>query len=260
MSNAPDSQSVLLDVDSDGIATITLNRPQQFNTIGIESMRELAAVIAEVENNRAVKAVILRGAGPTFSGGGDIRSMRDNLADMPRFIGEIVDYFHAAILSLRRLKVPVISAVHGSAAGGGFSLALAADVVVAADTAKFVTAYPKLATSTDGGLSFFLTKRLGTKGALDVLLLRDFVSAQDALALGLITRVVAADQLETEAKAIALRLAAFPAQSVREIKQLVSGLHDTELAAQLAAERAAFLRCCAEPQFGERVVAFLTKK
>jgi 2-(1,2-epoxy-1,2-dihydrophenyl)acetyl-CoA isomerase len=260
MSTATDSQPVLLDIDTNGIATLTLNRPQQFNTIDIASMQCLANLLADIDADPQVRAVILRGDGKTFSGGGDIRSMHEHLDELPRFIGEIVDQFHAAIIALRRLKVPVIASVHGSAAGGGFSLALACDLVVATQSARFVIAYPKLATSTDGGLSFFLTRRLGTARALDILLLRNEVGAVEAQALGLVNRLADDDQLAAQTLALAEQLVALPAQSVREIKSLVAGLGDAGLHEQLAAERAAFMRCSREPELGARLSAFLTKK
>jgi len=260
MSTATDNQPILLDIDSAGIATLTLNRPQQFNTIDIASMHHLTTLLADIDSNPAVRAVILRGEGKTFSGGGDIRSMHEHLDELPRFIGEIVDQFHAAIIALRRLSVPVIASVHGSAAGGGFSLALACDLVVATQSARFVIAYPKLATSTDGGLSFFLTRRLGTARALDILLLRNEIGAAEAHTLGLINRLTEDDQLAEQTLAVAQQLVALPAQSVREIKRLVSGLGDAALHEQLAAERAAFMRCSKEPELAARLSAFLTKK
>jgi 2-(1,2-epoxy-1,2-dihydrophenyl)acetyl-CoA isomerase len=260
MSTATNSQPVQLEIDANGIATLTLNRAQQFNTIDIASMQCLTTHLHDLESNSAVRAVILRGDGKTFSGGGDIRSMHEHLHELPRFIGEIVDSFHAAIIALRRLPMPVISSVHGSAAGGGFSLAMACDLVVATQSARFVIAYPKLATSTDGGLSFFLTRRLGSARALDILLLRDEIGAVEAHQLGLVTRLAADDKLAEETLAVAQRLASLPAQSVREIKRLTTGLGDVALSEQLAAERAAFIRCSKEPEFSERLVAFLSKK
>jgi 2-(1,2-epoxy-1,2-dihydrophenyl)acetyl-CoA isomerase len=255
-----DQAPVLLDIDAEGIATLTLNRPQQFNTIDVASMEGLAKLLQELESDASIRAVILRGAGKTFSGGGDIRSLYSRIDDLPRFLGTIIDSFHAAIIALRRLPVPVIASVHNSAAGGGFSLALACDFVVATESARFVIAYPKLATSTDGGLSFFLTQRLGTARALDLLLLRDEIGAAEAHALGLVNRLAADAGLEAETLAVAGRLAALPPQSVIEIKRLVSGLGDAALHAQLAAERAAFIRNGAKPEMADRLRAFVEKK
>jgi len=139
-------------------------------------------------------------------------------------------------------------------------LALACDIVVAAESARFVVAYPKLATSTDGGLSYFLTRRLGTGRALDVLLLLNDLKAPRALELGAIDRVVPDDQLEAHTLAMGEQLANLPEHSVREIKGLVAGQGLGALAEQLAAERAGFLRCCREPEFSARLIAFLDKK
>lgn len=253
-------QSLLFDIDGDGIATLTMNRAPQFNAISVESMQRMLGYLSEIENNPKVRAVILRGNGPAFSGGGDLGSMREHIDDLPRFLGEIIDAFHTSLLAMRRLPVPTIAQVHGSAAGAGFSLAIACDFVVAAQNTRFVVAYPKLATSTDGGLTYYLTQRLGTARALDILLLRDQLGAQEALELGLISRVAAPEQLESETRALAMRIAQLPAQSVRELKQLVLGYADQTLANQLAAERAAFVRNAGTQEFASRIVAFLDKK
>ncbi len=253
-------QSLLLDIDNEGIATLTMNRPQQFNAISVELMQRMLGHLTEIENNPSVRAVILRGNGPAFSGGGDLAAMREQLDHLPRFLGEIIDAFHTSLLAMRRLKVPTIAQVHGSAAGAGVSLAIACDFVVAAENTRFVVAYPKLATSTDGGLTYYLAQRVGTARALDILLLRDQLGAKEALDLGLISRVAAPDQLEAEARAVALRIAQLPAQSVSELKQLVLGYADNALANQLAAERAAFVRNAGTREFANRIVAFLEKK
>jgi 2-(1,2-epoxy-1,2-dihydrophenyl)acetyl-CoA isomerase len=253
-------QSVLLDIDNEGIATLTMNRPQQFNAISVELMQRMQEHLSEIENNSHVRAVILRGNGPAFSGGGDLATMREHIDHLPRFLGEIIDAFHTSLLAMRRLAVPTIAQVHGSAAGAGVSLAIACDFLVAAHNTRFVIAYPKLATSTDGGLSYYLTQRLGTARALDILLLRDQLSAQEGFDLGLISRLAEPEQLESEARAVALRIAKLPAQSVRELKQLVLGYSDAALANQLAAERAAFIRNAGTQEFANRIVAFLEKK
>lgn len=251
--------SVFLDIDNEGIATLTMNRPQQFNAISVESMQRMLGYLTEIENNPTVRAVILRGNGAAFSGGGDLGNMREHIDQLPRFLGEIIDAFHTTILAMRRLSVPTIAQVHGSAAGAGFSLAVACDWVVAANNARFVVAYPKLATSTDGGLTYYLTQRLGTARALDLLLLRDQLSAQELFDLGVVTRLAAPEQVESEARAVALRIAQLPAQSVRELKQLVQGYADLHLYNQLVDERAAFVRNAGTQEFANRIIAFLEK-
>ncbi|MFT3931461.1 MAG: enoyl-CoA hydratase-related protein [Spongiibacteraceae bacterium] len=253
-------QSLFLDIDNEGIATLTMNRVQQFNAISVELMQRMLGYLTEIEFNPNVRAVILRGNGPAFSGGGDLATMREHIDQLPRFLGEIIDAFHTSLLAMRRLKVPTIAQVHGSAAGAGVSLAMACDFVVAAENTRFVVAYPKLATSTDGGLTYYLTQRVGTARALDILLLRDQLSAREALDLGLISRVAAPENLEAEARAVALRIAQLPAQSVSELKGLVLGFADSALANQLAAERAAFVRNAGTKEFADRIVAFLDKK
>jgi 2-(1,2-epoxy-1,2-dihydrophenyl)acetyl-CoA isomerase len=171
-------------------------------------------------------------------------------------VGQIIDAFHDAVLALVRLPVPVVVAVQGAAAGGGFSLAMAADLVVAAQSSRFVVAYPQLGTSTDGGLSWQLQQRLGPARALALLALPGPITAAAALALQLVHQVVDDDALQREALRLAHGLAEVPPQAMRELKALVYAPSIDRLAQQLAREKAAFQRCAATADFAARVAAF----
>ena len=146
--------------------------------------------------------------------------------------------------------------MQGAAAGGGFSLALAADLAVAARSARFVVAYPQLGTSTDGGLSFRLQQRLGPSRALEVLTLKGTLSADQALALGLVNAVVDDSELAAHAQQWAQQLADLPPQAVQELKGLTTAPSLAALQDHLQREKAAFLRCAATPDFAARVQAF----
>lgn len=257
MSQGP---AVRLEIGVEGVAVLTLDRPDQLNSINRELAVELSAALAEVHGAERIRVVVLRANGPSFCGGGDIGAMAEHLADLPQFIAELIDAFHVAIVALRRLPVPVIAAVQGAAAGGGFSLAMACDFVLAARSARFVVAYPKLGVSSDGGLSHHLGRRLGAGRALDALLLGDVLSAEEGHALGLVTRIVEDDQLDAASLALARKLAGLPAQAVREFKCLISEHDLDDLVRQLDRERAAFLRCTVADDVRARILAFVDKR
>jgi 2-(1,2-epoxy-1,2-dihydrophenyl)acetyl-CoA isomerase len=250
-------QLVAVSHGADGVATLSMGTPGKASVITQEWGRQMQQALHEIAIRPEVRAVVLRSAGKSFCAGGDIAAIHQTLDDSDRQLGAIIDAFHGSILALRRLPVPVIGSVHGAAAGGGFSLALACDLLVAADNARFVVAYPALGTSSDGGLSHFLRQRLGAARALELVLASGALDAQQALALGLVAKVVELAQLDSETAAYAGRIAALPAQPVREFKRLIGGPEDAELEVQLAHEKQAFLRCAKTEDFRHRVTAFL---
>lgn len=253
-----DPPPLTLQVD-DGVAVITLDRPSSFNAIDLGMAQAFASMVDAVAGDARVRAVLLRGAGRSFCAGGDVIAMHAHAHDLPGFVGQVIDAFHVAVLAMARLPVPVLAAVQGAAAGGGFSLAMAADVVLAARSARFVVAYPQLGTSTDGGLSWQLQQRLGASRALAVLTLQGPLSAQAAADLQLVHEVVDDEALQPEALRRVQAWAALPPQALRELKGLVRAPSIDSLAQQLAREKAAFLRCAATPDFAERVAAFAAR-
>ena len=249
---------VTLHVDGP-VAVATLNRPACFNAIDPGLLAALQQVLAEAEAQPAVRALVLCGAGRSFCSGGDIAAMQQHAADLPGFIGRVIDGFHEVIVLMAKLRMPIVAAVHGAAAGGGFSLALAADLTLAARSARFVVAYPQLGTSTDGGLSFRLQQRLGAPRALALLTQPGPLSADAAAALQLVHGVTDDDALMPQAMQQAQQLAALPEQAVRELKALVQAPQLPALKAHLALEREAFLRCAHTADFAARVAAFANR-
>jgi 2-(1,2-epoxy-1,2-dihydrophenyl)acetyl-CoA isomerase len=242
-----------------GIVTITLNRPAALNALDHPMALALHEAIAGVADMADARAVILRGAGRSFCGGGDVAAMHAHRDDLPGFIGQMIDAFHASVMALNRLRLPVIASVQGAVAGGGISLALACDLVLAARGTRFVVAYPQLGAPADGGLTFRLTQRLGAVRALETMLVHGTIDAPQAQALGLINAVVDSDSADDEALRWAQQLAASAPQSVAEIKQLVASQSHDDLQAHLARERAAFVRCAATADFAQRVEAFVRR-
>jgi 2-(1,2-epoxy-1,2-dihydrophenyl)acetyl-CoA isomerase len=251
------SSAAPLTLTTDGaVAVITLSRPSSLNAIDLSMAQALRTAIGDVAKDSSVHALLLRGEGRSFCSGGDVKAMQAHAHELPAFVGQIIDAFHDAVLALVRLPMPVVVAVQGAAAGGGFSLAMAADLVVAAQSSRFVVAYPQLGTSTDGGLSWQLQRRLGPARALALLTLQGPITADAAMALQLVHEVVKDDALPLEAVRLAHSLAAVPPQAAVELKALVYAPSIDSLAQHLAREKAAFQRCAATPDFAARVAAF----
>lgn len=253
-------QLVSLSHTPDGVVTLSMGVPGKPSVVTLESGKAMQRALAEVAAMPEARVLVLRSAGKSFSAGGDLTAIKDTLVDSDRLLGAIIDAFHGAILALRRLPIPVIGSVYGAAAGGGFSLALACDQLVAASNARFVVAYPALGTSSDGGLSHFLTKRLGAMKAFEIVLGSGAINAAEAQALGLVAKVVEDASLDAETAAYAAKIAQLAPQSVREFKRLIGGAEDGELEAQLQGEKEAFLRCARTEDFRNRVTAFLQKR
>lgn len=253
------SADIALSPNEQGIYILTMGQPGKATVVTEASCQAMSRALRQVGEDPAARVLVLRSAGKGFNAGGDISAISGTLVDSDRLLGAIIDAFHESILLLRRLPVPVIGSVHGAAAGGGFSLALACDLLVAGKSARFVAAYPALGTSSDGGLSHYLTRRLGAMKALEIVLGGPF-GAAEAQALGLVAKVVEDEQLEAETQAYARHIAQAAPQSVRAFKHLVCAAEDAELEAQLKRERAAFLGCARTGDFRNRVQAFLQKR
>jgi 2-(1,2-epoxy-1,2-dihydrophenyl)acetyl-CoA isomerase len=252
-------KSVLM-VQQGAVATLTLNRPDRLNALDHEMAGELLTAIEALGQSSCARVLVLRGEGKSFCAGGDVAAMHAHRDDLPVFIEKTINPFHACILGLQRLPMPVLACVHGALAGGGFSLAMACDLVVTARSARFVVAYPRLGAPADGGLSFFLVQRLGAARGLEALTTRGQFTAEQALQLGLVNRVVDDDRLQQETDQWVSDMLALPEQSLRELKTLAAAQSDAALEAHLQREKAAFLRCAATPDFAARVAAFAQKR
>ena len=242
------------------VVTLTLNRPEQLNALDTKMASLLLDKIEITSKNTSARLVILRAEGRSFCAGGDVAAMYANRNNIATFIENTINPFHACVLGLQRLRLPVIASVQGPVAGGGFSLAMACDLVVATRSARFVVAYSKLGAPADGGLSFFLVQRLGNARALDALTTGGQFTSEQALQRGLINRVVDDDRLQEETNAWGTQLLTLTDQSLRELKGLVTAQSIPALEAHLAREKAAFLRCAVTTDFQTRVASFAKKQ
>lgn len=250
--------SVLLNRDGE-VAEIRFNRPQVLNAFNLEAGRQFLSCCEQLAADKGARALILRGEGSSFMAGGDLAQFRD-AADRPAFTREILEPLNSALLILDELPIPVIAAVQGAAAGAGASIALAADLVIAAEDAKFILAYARVGTSLDAGSTWNLPRLVGVRRAMELALLAEPVGAAQALAMGLITRVVPPAKLVEEAAALARRLAAGPTVAYGRIKRLLRDSSTQEYAVQLKAELEAFAACSATADFAEGLAAFFEKR
>lgn len=239
------------------IARIRFNRPEVLNAADHALALAFRDACLAVEADPAVRVVVLSGAGRAFMAGGDIAQFRDDPGSIPQ---TLIDPLHAGLLCLSRMQAPVIASLHGAVAGAGMSIALGCDLALAAEGTRFNFAYTKLATSCDLGGSWHLPRLVGLRRAMEIALLCDSLDAEQALQLGLVNRVVAAQDLEAATEQLALRLAACAPVALGATKRLLRESLSRDLPAQLDAERAGFARCAATEDFAEAVAAFLAKR
>ncbi|HQQ73662.1 MAG TPA: enoyl-CoA hydratase/isomerase family protein [Pseudomonadales bacterium] len=251
--------TLLFDI-SDNIAHITLNRVESANSMNMDMGRELLHVTTRCEQDDSIRAVILTGAGQFFSAGGDLKAFSGFGDAISERLQELTDYLHASISALTRMRAPVVVAVNGAAVGAGFSLAMAGDVVLAADTAKFAMAYTSAGLSPDGGASYFLPRLVGLRRAQELIIGNRKLSAAEALDWGLITRVCPADQLMHEAQAMAKQLANSATQAIGTVKQQLLVSFDNTPEAQMALEGKAIAQLAASHDGQEGIQAFLGKR
>ncbi len=257
------TEPLILDV-TEGVATVTLNRPKSLNALSDDMVAALVEVMTRVEADEAARCVVLRGAGDHFMAGGDVKGFHGRLAETPaarsaHFRAKI-HKLHPAILAMRRMPKPVIASLRGAAAGFGLSLALATDLAIAAEDAYFTLAYCLIGTSPDGGSSFHLPRIVGLRKAMEIALLGERFDAETAQRLGLVNWVVPSAELEAETAKLAARLAGGPGHALGETKALLNASLDNPLEAQLALEVESFASCAATQDFAEGVTAFVEKR
>jgi len=249
---------------ADGIATLTLNRPESLNALNAEMREALLDRVCALEVDEAVRVVVIKGAGKHFMAGGDVKGFyadRDNDPHQKRrrFL-EGINHMHPIIFGLRRMAKPVIASVQGYAAGFGVSLAVAADLTIAAADAKFTLAYVRIGTSPDGAATYFLPRMIGLKRALEVGMLGDDIDAETASRYGMVNFVVPTEQLEAETAKLARRLAQGPTLALGNLKGLMNASIDNQFEHQLQLEAEAFARNAVSEDFREGVSAFVEKR
>ncbi|MDE0206279.1 MAG: enoyl-CoA hydratase-related protein [Candidatus Tectomicrobia bacterium] len=208
------TESPLVYERRDGVVTLRLNRPETLNAMNVAMMAEFERLLPDIAADAAVRAVVLTGTGRAFSSGGDQKRDRSQEANHKFFDGDlggdVVERLHRCILQLQSLPKPVIASVNGIAVGAGCNLALAADLRIAADTARFGEVFSLRGLVPDGGGSYFLPRLVGIAKAMELVMLADIIDAHEALRIGLVNWVKPAGDLQAETDRLADRLAQGP--------------------------------------------------
>jgi len=251
--------STILVDRTDGVATITLNRPQARNALDLVMRRELLTALDELEAEAAARVVILTGGGGHFSAGGDVKTMaakrqtaaegRARVESLNRFIIRLFEY-----------PKPTIAMVDGFAVGAGCNIALGCDLVIASDRARFGEVFAKIGLVPDGGGTWLLPRLVGLAKAKELVFSADIIDAAEALRIGLVNRVVPAAELETTTRALAARIAAGPPGAIGLAKALLNRSTTVDLSTSLGFEAYAQAQSITTDDHAEGVRAFLEKR
>jgi 2-(1,2-epoxy-1,2-dihydrophenyl)acetyl-CoA isomerase len=247
---------------SDGICTITLNRPETYNAFSDKLTFELQDALKGAERDAKVHAIIITGAGKAFCSGQDVAELKEKYVPghVPHLGKDIRRRYNPIAQRIREMDKPVIAAVNGVAAGAGMSLALACDMRIASDKASFLAAFINVGLVPDTAATFMLPRLVGLGKAMELCLTGDKIPADEALRIGMVNRVVPADDLAAEARALATRLAGMPSLGIALIKRLLNQSSDNSLLEQLEAEGFAQETAGLTEDHVEGVVAFIEKR
>jgi 2-(1,2-epoxy-1,2-dihydrophenyl)acetyl-CoA isomerase len=237
------AEAVTLEI-ADGIGHVTLNQPERGNPFDLDFCLTLSRVATECDENRAVRAVLITARGRYFTVGADLLTMTRDREALPRFIKDATVGLHSAVSRFARMNAPVVLAAHALVVGGGVALAAAADFCLAARSARFYAAYTGIGLLCDGGGSTFLPRRIGVRRCAEFLMRNQTWSADEAFDHGLVSEVVADDELPGAARALAEELATGPTASFGEIKNLLLSTWEQPIEAQMELEARAMARVC----------------
>jgi 2-(1,2-epoxy-1,2-dihydrophenyl)acetyl-CoA isomerase len=250
--------TVLVDTH-EGVQTLTLNQPRRLNALSNELLQALNEALRAAERDSAVRALVLTGAETAFSSGADITEFSFD-GQPPDLGGLLQRRVNPVITRLRALEKPVLAAVNGVAAGAGMSLALACDVRYAAESARFVLAFVRIGLVPDAGALYFLPRLVGPAAAMELAWTGDPVSAQDALSLGLVNKVVPDAEVLSATQQLAARLAHGPQRTIALIKRAINQAHELSLERVLDLESHSQTLAARNPDFEEGVKAFREKR
>lgn len=242
------------------VATITMNRPESANALNLTMAKELAELAIRCDEDPQIRCVILTGAGRFFSAGGDMAGFSDAGDKAGALIKEMTMHFHAAVSRFSRMDAPLIGAVNGMAAGAGFSTAASCDLVVAAKSAQFLSAYTSSGLTPDGSSTYFVPRLVGLKRAMELMITNRRLSAQEALEWGFVNTVVPDDQLMTTVTELAERLAAGPTKAFGGVKRMLHDSLSSSLETQMELEARHIADITRTEDAQEGIAAFLGKR
>jgi 2-(1,2-epoxy-1,2-dihydrophenyl)acetyl-CoA isomerase len=258
---AAPASSLVLDHRENGVAVLTLNRPDRLNALNKDLAVTLNAALTSISTDKHVSIVVLTGAGRAFCAGGDLavigKGHQDNdMSDLEPLLRSGMQ----SVLKMRTMRQPVIAAVNGPAAGAGMNIALAADLRIASETATFGQNFVNVGLFPDYGGTYFLPEIVGPAKAAEMFYTGEMIDAKTALELGIVNHVVPATELEATAKALARKLADGPHLAIQSVKQVLYGSKRDELVKALELEVEQQMKCFRSKDCGEGVRAFLEKR
>ena len=242
------------------ILEITLNRPESYNALNLDVMVMLSETLASAATDDSIKGIMISGKGKAFCAGGDLKWISQQAADASSTLHKLAPQFHIAITEMRRMAKPVVAAINGIAAGGGFSLALACDFRVMAESAVLRQAYTSSGLSIDGGGTFSLPRLVGLARALEIAAFDQPISSAQALGWGLVTKVVPDDKVVGETMSMLERLTTSSLHSFAWSKRLLTDSFNNPLETQLEWERQGISDCARHPDGQEGIRAFVEKR
>lgn len=254
-----DQAPSLLVESRDGVRTLTLNRPHRLNAFDAGLHAALQSALADAAADRACRVILLAGAGRAFCAGQDLAE--PGLLDADVDLGAVLDLgWNALVAALRAMPKPVVCAVQGSAAGAGASIALACDITLAAEDAKFAQAFIRIGLIPDSGATWLLPRLIGPARARALAMLGDPISGAEAASMGLIHRAVPAAELMPQATALCARLARLPAEALAATKRVLDAAEQNSFAQQLALEATEQRSLGRSADYAEGVAAFQQKR
>jgi 2-(1,2-epoxy-1,2-dihydrophenyl)acetyl-CoA isomerase len=248
---------ILLNIENN-IATITLNRPDKFNSFTKEMALLLQSTLDDCAKDENIRAIVLIGAGKAFCAGQDLAEATSE--SFPGFTEVVSKHYNPIILKMQAMPKPIIVAVNGVAAGAGANIALAGDIVIAHENASFIQAFSKIGLVPDSGGTYFLPRLIGTQKAMALMMLGDKVSANEALDLGMIYKVFDAENFEKSVQELALKIAAMPTAALALTKKLIHQSTTNNLEQQLQAECTLQTEAGNTADYKEGVASFLEKR
>jgi len=240
------------------IAYILLNRPERLNSFDMKLGQELYHTLHEISSKPEIKAVVIKGTGKGFCGGGDVKEMH-SAKDKPRFLRDLTKAIHKCVIEMRTMEKPVIAAVNGAAFGAGLSLALACDMIISVKEAKFGTAFIGIGLAPGCGTQFF-TKIVGYQKACEYILTSKVFTAQKAAEIGIVNRVVDSDELDDAVEEFVSKFRKLPPIAVGKAKMLINKSQDNDMITHLELESLTASKSAGTNDFKEGVAAFVEKR
>jgi 2-(1,2-epoxy-1,2-dihydrophenyl)acetyl-CoA isomerase len=253
------SEAVEVTIDNQ-IGKVMLNRPDVYNAFDLDTIKILADALIALAVRDSVRAVIVSGRGKAFSAGGDLIWVNNFPGGPSAAFHELASHFNQVVVEIRRMNKPIIAAINGIAAGGGFSLALACDFRIMSQTAVLKQGYTSNGLCIDGGGTYYLPRLVGLTRALEIVAFDKPISAEQALEWGLVTKVVESGKEMAEAEGMAVELSGISLHSFGLSKKLLTDSYNTSFEAHIEMERLGIERCGSHPDGIEGMDAFLNKR